>query len=63
MRIEQERTDAILRSCEAGEAHCKEAQSAALTTDDSNFGGRNRKLSALAFPSNVGVWLAPQALR
>ena len=35
----------------------------ALTTDDSNFGGFNRKLTAMVFPSNIGIWLAPPAFK
>ena len=38
-----------------------EAKHMCMTTDDSNFASRNRKLSAVVLPCNVAVWLAPQA--
>ena len=53
----------LLKYMMASTALCQQVSHLALTTDDSNFGGFNRKLTAMVFPSNIGIWLAPQAFK
>ena len=53
----------LLKYMMASTALCQQVSHLALSTDDSNFGGLNRKLTAMVFPSNIGIWLAPQAFK
>jgi hypothetical protein len=55
-------TKTLVRYWMASSQLCEQGRYWAMSTDDSNFAGKHRKLTALVNPGNMGIWLPPQAL-
>ena len=50
----------LVRYWMASSQLCSKGRYWAMSTDDSNFAGKHRKLTALINPENSGIWLPPQ---